>query len=697
MKKILHAFVGFEFFSKLKNSKRSIIYTLLSCLCLITQTGLAATIFSENMGAPSATTLITANSFQNAATLTYSNGGATNSAECRNTSPSTGYTGASGTGNVFFTGTSGNYGFSIESINTSAYTSLSLQFAYRKESASVLPTIALDYWNGTAWVNLPFSFSQTATAGAGWYLSPAIALPVAAQINGLKLRWVKSGGNSTRLDDVVLTGSSAPATPTTTSISPSSTTEGSAGFTLTVNGTNFVSGSSTVTWNGATRTTTFVSATQLTATITAADVVAAGTATVGVTTTGAAAVSNTQTFTINAASSPTLLVTPSSLSFGNQNVATSSTGQSFSLSGTNLTGGSGNITVTVPSTDFEVSNNNSTWGATTTIAFSGATLTATPVYVRFSPQATGAKSGNITLSGGGASVPPTVALTGTGVVATLTTSVATVASFGSQNAGTQSVSKNFTLSGTNLTGAPSTITVTAPSTDFEVSNDNIAWGATTTIAYSSATLAATTVYVRFTPQAPSGAKSGNITFSGGGASSTPTVAVSGTSVVVLAVPVATTATSITNSGFTANWGAVANATGYFLDVSTSPTFGTAATATASETFDPTMPASYSTGTYSLITGNWDFIDVVKGTGTNAYAGLGCQLKASTGIATSPSYSKISTFKIYAKAGVTTTSMSVSKIVNGGTPILLQTISLTGGGAFTQYTIAVNETSTDVKI
>jgi hypothetical protein len=53
-------------------------------------------------------------------------------------------------------------------------------------------------------------------------------------------------------------------------LSPTSAQPGSAGFTLTVNGTGFVSGS-VVNWNGSARTTTFVSASQVEATITAAD------------------------------------------------------------------------------------------------------------------------------------------------------------------------------------------------------------------------------------------------------------------------------------------------------------------------------------------------------------------------------------------------------------------------------------------
>jgi len=65
-------------------------------------------------------------------------------------------------------------------------------------------------------------------------------------------------------------------TPTTTSISPSSKIVGDTLFTMTVNGTNFVS-TSVVNFNGSARTTTFVSATQLTATIPASDMTVAGT------------------------------------------------------------------------------------------------------------------------------------------------------------------------------------------------------------------------------------------------------------------------------------------------------------------------------------------------------------------------------------------------------------------------------------
>lgn len=62
---------------------------------------------------------------------------------------------------------------------------------------------------------------------------------------------------------------------------PGQKSPGSATFTLTVNGTGFVSGA-TVNWNGNARTTTFVSSSQVTASITAADVATASTAVVTV-------------------------------------------------------------------------------------------------------------------------------------------------------------------------------------------------------------------------------------------------------------------------------------------------------------------------------------------------------------------------------------------------------------------------------
>lgn len=70
--------------------------------------------------------------------------------------------------------------------------------------------------------------------------------------------------------------------PTMTTISPNSAPAGGAGFTLTVNGANFV-GLAVVNFNGAAKTTTFISTHQVTATITPADIAKGGTFPVTVT------------------------------------------------------------------------------------------------------------------------------------------------------------------------------------------------------------------------------------------------------------------------------------------------------------------------------------------------------------------------------------------------------------------------------
>lgn len=68
-------------------------------------------------------------------------------------------------------------------------------------------------------------------------------------------------------------------TPTISSITPTTIAAGSAGFTLTVNGTNFVSGTQ-ILWNGVAQTTTVVSNTQMTASISASQIATAGTVTI---------------------------------------------------------------------------------------------------------------------------------------------------------------------------------------------------------------------------------------------------------------------------------------------------------------------------------------------------------------------------------------------------------------------------------
>jgi len=99
--------------------------------------------------------------------------------------------------------------------------------------------------------------------------------------------------------------------PQVSSLSPSSTTVGGAGFNLTVNGSGFINGS-IVRWNGSDRPTTFISNIQLTAAIPASDIAAPGSAQVTVfNPSPGGGVSAATTFTINPP--PVLTVTTTSL------------------------------------------------------------------------------------------------------------------------------------------------------------------------------------------------------------------------------------------------------------------------------------------------------------------------------------------------------------------------------------------------
>src|SRR3984893_12550476 len=73
--------------------------------------------------------------------------------------------------------------------------------------------------------------------------------------------------------------------PTIAALSPAGMAAGRSAFTLTVTGTNFGS-QAVVNWNGAARTTAFVSGNQVTAAIPAADIATAGSAAVTVTNPG---------------------------------------------------------------------------------------------------------------------------------------------------------------------------------------------------------------------------------------------------------------------------------------------------------------------------------------------------------------------------------------------------------------------------
>jgi N-acetylmuramoyl-L-alanine amidase len=108
-------------------------------------------------------------------------------------------------------------------------------------------------------------------------------------------------------------------------------------------------------------------------------------------------------------SSPTLSVNPTSLSFGDVPVGTSSIPKSYTITGSNLTS---NVVINAPS-GFEISTSSGgPYGSSLTLSPSSGSISAT-VYVRFSPTSAQSYSGNITNTSSG--ITRNVSVSGTGV------------------------------------------------------------------------------------------------------------------------------------------------------------------------------------------------------------------------------------------------------------------------------------------
>jgi len=229
----------------------------------------------------------------------------------------------------------------------------------------------------------------------------------------------------------------------------------------------------------------------------------------------------------NCSGGPTasLVAAPTTIAnFGSINAGAFSASASFSVSGSNLTGFPGNITIAAPA-NFQVSNNNSTWGTSTTVAYTSATLAATTLYVRFAPQAAGALSGNVAISGGGASAI-SVAVSGTGVSLSPSLSTTALAAFAGTCANITSAPNTFTVNGSNLTTANVTVGPLAGYT-FSITSGGT-YAASLTLTQTGGTYSQV-VYVKFTPTAVQ-SYNGNIPVSGGGATAGATVTASGAGV-----------------------------------------------------------------------------------------------------------------------------------------------------------------------
>jgi hypothetical protein len=157
------------------------------------------TIFSENMGTPTATTAIASNIFQNSSPITFAG-----NADVRNSTASTGYTGASGVGNVFFTSSVGT-NLIISGINTIGYTSLTLSFGHHKSTNAASNELTVEVSSdGITYTALTYT-RATGSGTANWTLiTPTGTIPSTAN---LRIKFTQASTTAQfRIDDVVLTG-----------------------------------------------------------------------------------------------------------------------------------------------------------------------------------------------------------------------------------------------------------------------------------------------------------------------------------------------------------------------------------------------------------------------------------------------------------------------------------------------------------
>lgn len=205
------------------------------------------------------------------------------------------------------------------------------------------------------------------------------------------------------------------------------------------------------------------------------------------------------------------------------NTGTASTAQTFTTTGSNLTGAG---TVTAPS-GYEVSLDGVSFASTKNLPLTGSVFTGQPVtiYIRLAAATSvGTYNGNVAISSSGA-VTRNVSVTG--IVNSTSPALTLNGTYGAFTStfGTASIAQTITVTGINLTAG---CTVTPP-TGYELSLNGSSFASSQSISQSGGNLVSqpVTVYTRLTSSATVGSHSGNVTFASSGAT-TQNAAVSGT-------------------------------------------------------------------------------------------------------------------------------------------------------------------------
>lgn len=174
---------------------------MILCLFSFSKSWGQTTIFSENIGNPGATTAITSYSgWQNNGVLTFSGTG-----DVRTSLPSSGYSGASGNGNVFLTNGSSKT-FQICGINTSTCSSMVLTFGVWKSSGTTSNGELQVQFSSDGGATFGAVNSLTVTGGSAWSLQTiSSGIPSSSS---LCIKFTNTAASTQfRVDDVKLVGS----------------------------------------------------------------------------------------------------------------------------------------------------------------------------------------------------------------------------------------------------------------------------------------------------------------------------------------------------------------------------------------------------------------------------------------------------------------------------------------------------------
>ena len=311
---------------------------------------------------------------------------------------------------------------------------------------------------------------------------------------------------------------------------------------------------------------------------------------------------------------PSIVASSNPVSFGNIPTCAPAT-QSFTVTGNGLlpATGSGTITATAP-TGYQVSSNGVSYGSTANYTYSAGVLSASTVYVKYTPTVTGAFSSNIVFTGGSVSPAYSVAVSGTATGMAI--APATTAAFGPISVSATSPAITYTVTGSGLTAG--TVTVSSSNPDFQVSPTGLAGSWATTYNFSNTATLSANVYVQYTPTTV-GTESSTITISGTSPGCALTFTATGTGAnpcsTPPSAPTAMTFPATSSTGSTVNFTPVGTPDGYMLVSGTVAYTGTVTAGTTytagSSVGSGTVLGYYvytSTPTYSFtgLTGNTEY-------------------------------------------------------------------------------------------